>query len=72
MKDPFKNPLAPKGRMCSKTFAAPTKEQATTGMFMRAGDDYGVGHKNPIGKLEASKEMAVPQESKCIDPNSIL
>jgi hypothetical protein len=72
MKDPFKNPLAPKQRTSSSTFIAPTKEQATTGMFMRAGDDYGLGFKEPIGKIKATKGMAVPQESKCIDPNSIL
>jgi hypothetical protein len=71
MKDPFKNPLAPKERMSSKTFAAPTKEQATTGMFMPAGDNYGVGFKQPLGKLKASKGSAVPMESKCIDPNSL-
>ena len=57
--------------MCSKTFAAPTKEQATTGMFMSAGDDYGVGFKQPVGKTVASKGSAIPMESKCIDPNAL-
>lgn len=72
MKDPFKNSLAPKERMSSRDFVAPTKEQATTGRFMSAGDYYGVGYNNPVGKFKPRpmKEV-IPMESKCTDPNLI-
>ncbi len=51
---PFRDPIEAKSGSTSKTFAAPTKEQATTGRFMVAGDNYGVGFKQPVGKESAS------------------
>ena len=65
MKTPFKDSIAYKQRKTSSPFAAPTKEQATTGRFMDAGDNYGVGHRNPIGAFKQSNETPIPQKSVC-------
>ena len=59
----FKDPIAYKERLASKTFAAPTKEKATTGYFMAAGDNYGVGFRNPIGSEKVKTEGPIPQKS---------
>lgn len=66
-KGTFHNPIAPRERDMFSTFAAPTKEQATTGRFMPPGDNYGVGFRTPVGKEKAAgmKEGPIPQESKC-------
>ena len=71
---PFKDPIAVKKRMSSKTFAAPTKEQATTGRFMQAGDNYGVGHRTPVGKTTCSGPASgpIPQKSKCFSPEELF
>ena len=63
----FANPIAVKERKASKTFAAPSKEQATTGRFMQAGDDYGVGHRQPVGHAENPKQdvAVLPRKPKC-------
>lgn len=73
MSDPYKNRLDPKYRKTSSTFAAPTKEGATTGRFMSAGDDYGIGHRTPVGKEKASGMASgpIPQHSKCMNPDEI-
>jgi hypothetical protein len=70
---PFKDPCAVKERKTSRDFVAPTKEQATTGRFMPPGDDYGVGHRTPVGKFKASPMSAgpIPQKNICVDPNEI-
>ena len=74
MVDPFKNPLAPRERKSSKTFIAPTKEEATTGRFMDAGDEYGVGFKAPVGKMKAEglNKGPIPQMCERIDPENLL
>lgn len=71
--DPFKNPLAPKERKSSRAFVAPTKEEATTGQFMPAGDYYGTGFRQPMGKLrgDSNGEHPVPMKSKCMDPKAL-
>ena len=74
MKEPFHDPIAVKEKKANRTFVAPTKEQATTGSFMSPGDDYGIGHRTPVGSMRA-RPMAsgvIPQESKCFDPNEII
>jgi len=70
--DPFKNPLAPKTKKSSRTFAAPSKEQATTGLFMPPGDDYGVGFRVKVGteKVTPYTSGPIPLKSKCMDPNN--
>ena len=50
--------------MCSKTFAAPTKDEAQSTNFMRPGDVYGVGKREPIGKMSNSGKSVVPMGSQ--------
>lgn len=71
MSKEFKDPIAASQRKTSKTFSAPTKEQATTGLYMQAGDDYGVGYRNPVGKEKASSIHLgpIPMQSKCFNPD---
>ena len=73
MSDPFKNPLSPKERRTSRNYAAPTKEQATTGRWMNAGDDYGLGHRTPVGteKVSGMSSGPIPQKSKCMNPDML-
>jgi hypothetical protein len=70
----FPDPIAPTKRVAPKAdvpkpwpFRAPTKEEATTGRFMEAGDDYGVGFRSPVGKEKAGSMESgpIPQRSKC-------
>ena len=69
----FKNPIAPESRKADSTFEAPTKGNATTGKFMRAGDDYGCGYKTPVGSLKTKsiKEGPIPFGCKAYDPNEL-
>ena len=69
---PFKDPIAPKRRVCDKQFKAPTKEVATTGRFMSAGDNYGSGFKLPVGKFSASNEGPILMKSKSFNPNDAV
>lgn len=69
----FKDPIAVKTRRTSKDFVAPTKEKATTGRFMPPGDDYGIGHRTPVGSFKASsiESGPIPMKSKCVNPDEI-
>ena len=58
-KEFFADPNKVLKRTSSKDFVAPTKEQATTGRFMQAGDDYGVGKTQPVGR-EGNPKKDVP------------
>ena len=71
--NPFHNRTAPKKRDSSSTFAAPTKEEATTGRFMAVGDDYGVGYAQNIGskRVKSYSEGPIPLKSFCSDPDEI-
>lgn len=73
-KSEFKDPIRPKVRVTSRDFVAPTKEQATTGEFMRAGDYHGVGFRQPVGKEKASslKDGPIPQDSKCFPSSQAI
>lgn len=77
----FHDPIAPKERIAPEAdvpkpwpFRAPTKEEATTGRFMAAGDEYGVGFRTPVGKEKASSMESgpIPQESKCFPCDQAL
>lgn len=68
---PFKDPIAVKERKSSKDFVGPTKDQATTGRYMRAGDDYGSGHKNPVGTEKVSNKSPIPRRSFCYNPEDM-
>jgi hypothetical protein len=65
----FDDPIEVKEKKSSLTFAAPTKEQATTGRFMPGGDNYGVGRRSPVGRLGNPKKDAktLPREPKCFE-----
>lgn len=69
----FNNPIAPKEKKSSRNFAAPSKEQSTTGRYMAAGDYYGTGFKQPVGKMRGGSvgESPVPQKSLRVDPESL-
>ena len=71
MKKHFKDALSIRERLSSRNYAAPTKEQATTGRFMSAGDNYGTGHKQPICEGK-SKESPIPQKSMCFSADDML
>ena len=70
---PFKDPIAPRERKTSSNYVAPSKEGATTGRFMPAGDDYGVGFRTPIGKEKASsyEKGPIPLKTECFDPDKM-
>ncbi len=55
------------------TFNAPTKDQAHSGCIS-AGNDYGVGIRQPVGKETASglDSGPIPQASKCFSPDEIF
>jgi hypothetical protein len=68
----FKDPIAVKKKsngIYPWDFAAPTKDIAHDG-FLSAGNDYGIGHTQPIGKETASgpESGPIPQSSKCWNP----
>jgi len=54
-------------------YKAPTKDQAHSGC-LSAGDNYGTGHRQPVGKERASglESGPIPQQSKCFSPNEIF
>ena len=64
-KSGFHDPIAPSERKTSSNFAAPTKEGATTGRWMNAGDNYGSGYRTPVGKEKAKglSSGPIPMES---------
>jgi hypothetical protein len=70
--EPFKDPIAYKKRTTSYDFAAPRKERATTGRFMDAGDNYGVGHTQPVGTEKMSAKSPIPQKAFCFDPDEAI
>jgi len=76
MKKILKDPIAPRKRVNGQypfSFAAPTKDQATSGN-LPAGDDYGSGFRQPVGKEKAGSMASgpIPQSSKCFSPDRIF
>lgn len=55
------------------SFVAPSKDAATSGC-LSAGNDYGVGHRTPVGKFKASPMASgpIPQEAKAFSPDEIF
>ena len=71
----LKDPIAYKVRENSFTFNAPRKEQTTTGRFMAAGSNYGVGRANPIGhqgKVKSYDQGPVPGEACCFHSDEAI
>jgi hypothetical protein len=54
-------------------FLMPTKDQAHSGNLC-AGNNYGIGHRQPIGKESAAPITSgpIPQESRCFSPDEIF
>jgi hypothetical protein len=67
----FKDPIQPKKRTASKDFVAPTRDQATTGRFMQAGDNYGTGFNQPVGSTKVSSKPAMPMKAFHFSAESI-
>lgn len=55
------------------TFNAPSKDGSHSGC-LSAGNDYGIGHREPIGKFKAGgmETGPIPQESKAFSPDEIF
>ena len=71
--NPFKHPTDRKERKTSRDYVAPTRDQQTTGRYMQAGDEHGVGFKTPVGSERSSpyKDGPIPMKSFCHDPKDI-
>lgn len=71
----FKDPTAPKQKKHGAmpwSFKAPSKDQAVSGS-LSAGDDYGVGHRNPVGKEKASMSSSpIPMNTRCFNPKDVI
>lgn len=61
------DPIKPKFRASDRSFVAPTKEGATTGRFMPAGDNYDTGFRTPVGseKCSSYESGPIPMKSVC-------
>lgn len=55
------------------TFNAPTKDQAHSG-YLSAGNDYGSGIRQPVGKEKAGSYASgpIPQKAHCFSPDEIF
>ena len=69
--NPFESSKDRKERKTSRNFVSPTRDEATTGRFMVAGDDHGIGFKCPVGSKNVSMKGGIPMTSSCKDPNEI-
>lgn len=75
-KKPFHDPIAPKGKHDGDfpwSFKAPSYDNRTS-CSIRAGDDYGVGFKQPVGteKVTPINKGPIPQSSKCFSPDEVM
>lgn len=73
MAKPFKDPIEVKTKkngIYPWSFAAPSKDIAHDG-FLSAGNDYGSGIRQPVGKMAAKgpESGPIPQTSKCWNPD---
>ena len=76
MKKPFHDPIAPKQKVDGDypfEFKAPSYDNRTS-CSMRAGDDYGVGFRTPVGKEKAAPITAgpIPQKAKAFSPKDVM
>ena len=64
----FRDKLAPPSNVGKINPPSGVKSPAfdkRTGKTLSCGDDYGVGHRVPVGKFEASSQGPIPMTSKC-------
>ena len=72
----LKDPLAVKKKSNGKWpwgYNAPTKDQAHSG-YLSAGDDYGIGRRQPVGtkKVTGVASGPIPQKASCFSPDEIF
>lgn len=72
----LKDPLKPKAKHEGKypfDFKAPSYDNRTS-CSISAGDDYGIGHRNPIGKDSAKglESSPIPQKSHAFSPDKVM
>ena len=75
-KGPFKDPISPSKRDNGKypfEFKAPTYDNRTS-CSISAGNDYGVGFRQPVGKESARpiNDGPIPQQAKAFSPYEIF
>ena len=66
IKNGFRDPLAikaPKRKSYQGDFKAPSYDELRKG-YGCAGNDYGVGHKQPVGKLKEGNSDVIPQTGR--------
>lgn len=76
MKNPFHDPIAVKKKEDGDypwSFKAPSYDNRTS-CSLAAGDDYGVGHKNPVGKETARPISSgpIPQRPKAFSAEEVV
>jgi len=73
----LKDPIAVKIRQNETqkewSYDAPSYDNRTS-CSISAGDDYGSGHRNPIGSKQSTpmKSGPIPQESHCFSPDEVF
>lgn len=72
----LKNPIHPKQKMVGKYpfgFDAPSYDNRTS-CSMNAGNDYGIGFRNPVGKETAfgPESGPIPQKAHMFKPEEIF
>lgn len=65
----FRDEMMPKNKLASKEFASPSRDTLSSRRFMTPGDDYGVGHKTPVGSLTVSMKGEVPKGCRSWSPD---
>lgn len=71
----FKNPIAPRERKSTKEFKSPRYDNRSgPEMFMAAGDNYGLGFKQPVGKMRGGSvgDNPVPMKKLASPPSSVV
>ncbi len=76
MKKVLADPTAVKKKVNGEypwSFKAPSKDHATSGC-LSAGNDYGIGHRQPIGKMSASglESGPIPQQAGAFSTDEIF
>ncbi|HAM53738.1 MAG TPA: hypothetical protein DCP92_24730 [Nitrospiraceae bacterium] len=72
----LKSPIAPKEKkdgIYPWTYNAPTKDQAHSG-YLCAGNKYGVGFRNPMGKEHCGSMESgpIPQKAHAFSPDEVF
>lgn len=73
----FKDKLAPPkeaGRVNPKSYVKNPAFDKRTGKTLSCGDDYGVGHRTPVGSSSASppNKGPIPFKCKCFSPEEVI